>query len=181
VNRSILDSEKQHLAELLEAIQRCIYFLDAFSRKLTWPLKADLLETQKKDVDLGFRLALAGHQSMYIPDAVVHHLGSASTGGRHSDFSLYHGHRNLVWAFVKNMPGGLFWLLLPYHFLLNLATIVYFSLRGKGAVIFQAKWDAIKGIPKIWKKRQMIQKQRKASLRQFWRILDKRLFLFRRF
>ena len=27
MNQSILDSEKQHLAELLEAIQRCVYFL----------------------------------------------------------------------------------------------------------------------------------------------------------
>ena len=49
---SILDSEKQLLAELLEAIQRCVYFLDASSCKLTWPLTADLLETQKKDVVL---------------------------------------------------------------------------------------------------------------------------------
>ena len=49
---SILDLEKQHLAELLEAIQRCVYFLDASSSKLPWPLTADLLETQKKDVML---------------------------------------------------------------------------------------------------------------------------------
>jgi len=133
-----------------------------------------------EDVDLGFRLNLAGHKAMYIPDAVVHHVGSASTGGHHSDFSLYHGHRNLVWAFVKNMPGGLFWLLLPYHLLLNLATIIYFSFRGKGSVILQAKWDAIKGIPEMWKKRHLIQKQRKASITAIWRILDKRLFLFRR-
>jgi hypothetical protein len=52
VKLSILDSEKQLLAELLEAIQRCVYFLDASSCKLTWPLTADLLETQKKDVVL---------------------------------------------------------------------------------------------------------------------------------
>jgi hypothetical protein len=50
LDQTILNSEKLHLAELLEAIQRCVYFLDASSSKLTWPLTADLLETQKKDV-----------------------------------------------------------------------------------------------------------------------------------
>jgi GT2 family glycosyltransferase len=133
-----------------------------------------------EDVDLGFRLSLAGHKAMYIPDAVVHHVGSATTGGQHSDFSLYHGHRNLVWTFIKNMPGILFWLLLPYHVLLNLATIVCFAYRGKGAVIIRAKWDAIKGIPKMWQKRRLIQKKRKASILEIWRLLDKRLLPFRR-
>lgn len=52
MDQTILNSEKQHLAELLEAIQRCVYFFDASSRKLTWPLTAELLETQKKDVGL---------------------------------------------------------------------------------------------------------------------------------
>ncbi len=45
LKHSILDSEKQHLAELLEAIQRCVYFLDASGCKLAWPLTAKLLET----------------------------------------------------------------------------------------------------------------------------------------
>ena len=73
-----------------------------------------------EDVDLGFRLRLAGYQSIYVADAVVHHLGSATTGGQHSDFSIYHGHRNLVWTFVKNMPGILFWFLFPFHLALNI-------------------------------------------------------------
>ena len=49
---SLLDSEKLHLAELLVAIQRCVYFFDASSRKLTWPLTKERLETQKKDIVL---------------------------------------------------------------------------------------------------------------------------------
>lgn len=34
MNLAILESEKRHLAEFLEAIQRCVYFLDASSRLL---------------------------------------------------------------------------------------------------------------------------------------------------
>src|SRR5512138_814980 len=49
-----------------------------------------------EDVDLGFRLQLKGYRCLYVPGAVVHHVGSASLGQR-SDFAFYHSHRNLVW------------------------------------------------------------------------------------
>ncbi len=130
-----------------------------------------------EDVDLGFRLHLAGYRIAYVPDAVVHHVGSASTGGRRSEFSVYHGHRNLVWTFVKNMPGILFWLLLPIHLLLNIVTTIWFISQGKGKVILRSKWDAIKGIPHIWAKRKHIQSNSKATTGEIWRVLDKRFFM----
>lgn len=128
-----------------------------------------------EDVDLGFRLRLAGYKAMYVPEAVVYHIGSATTGGQQSDFSLYHGHRNLIWTYVKNMPGFLLWLLLPYHILLNIITIGWFTLRGKSRVILRAKWDAIKGLPSMWNKRKVIQSRRVASICDIWRIMDKRI------
>ena len=133
-----------------------------------------------EDVDLGFRLRLAGYRCLYVPKSVAHHVGSGTTGGQHSDFSVYHGHRNLVWAFVKNMPGVLFWLLLPLHVALNLVSIIWFSLRGQGAVILRAKRDALFGLPKMWRKRRQVQKVRVASIRNIWRVLDKRLLPIRR-
>src|SRR4051794_26525621 len=42
-----------------------------------------------EDVDLGFRLRLAGWRSRYVPDSVVAHVGSSSAG-LDSDFSLFH-------------------------------------------------------------------------------------------
>lgn len=133
-----------------------------------------------EDVDLGFRLRLAGYKSMYVPGSVVHHVGSASTGGQHSDFAVYHGHRNLVWAFVKNMPGALFWALLPAHVLLNVVTLIYFALHGQGGVMLRAKSDAVKGIPSAWHKRRKIQKHRRVSVLDIWGVLDKRLIPSRR-
>lgn len=132
-----------------------------------------------EDVDLGFRLRLAGHKAMYVPDAVVRHVGSATTGGQHSDFAIYHGHRNLVWTFVKNMPGVLFWLLLPLHVLLNMASVIWFAMRGRGGVILRAKRDALLGLPKMWRKRQCIQKARVTSVGEIWRALEKRIIATR--
>lgn len=128
-----------------------------------------------EDVDLGFRLRLAGYRCLYVPQSVVHHVGSGTTGGQHSDFSVYHGHRNLVWTFVKDMPGALFWLLLPLHVLLNLVSMVWFTLRGQGGVIWRAKRDALLGLPKMWRKRKQVQASRVVSIGNIWRLLNKRL------
>lgn len=128
-----------------------------------------------EDVDLGFRLRLAGYRCLYVPKSVVHHVGSGTTGGKNSDFCVYHGHRNLVWTFVKDMPGLLFWLLLPLHLVLNLVSIVWFALRGQGRVVWRAKRDALLGLPKMWRKRRQIQKSRIASISDIWRVLDKHL------
>jgi len=46
-----------------------------------------------EDVDLGYRIRLAGGACMVIPDALVDHVGSASTGGAGSDFASFHGAR----------------------------------------------------------------------------------------
>jgi GT2 family glycosyltransferase len=126
-----------------------------------------------EDVDLGFRLRLSGYRAMYVSDAIVQHMGSVMTGGQRSDFSVYHGHRNLVWTYIKNMPGVLFWLLLPLHLLLNIVTICIFALRGQLSVILNAKLDAVKGLQQVFKKRKHIQSKRVAKIQDIWQILDK--------
>jgi len=125
-----------------------------------------------EDIDLGLRLRLRGYRCLRVPDAVVHHLGSASTG-RRSNFSVYHGHRNLVWAYVKNMPAPLFWLYLPYHLAVNVASIIWYALRGHGRIIVKAKWDAIKGLPKMWRKRREIQARRLVSAWEIRRMMER--------
>lgn len=112
-----------------------------------------------EDVDLGFRLRLRGGRCLYVPDAVVEHVGSGVTGTR-SDFQLYHGHRNLAWTYVKNMPAWLFWFYLPYHLLVNCYSVLAFTLRGQGRPLWRAKRDAIRGLGAAWRKRREIQRRR---------------------
>ncbi|MET0311295.1 MAG: glycosyltransferase family 2 protein [Burkholderiaceae bacterium] len=128
-----------------------------------------------EDSDLGFRLRLAGHAARSVPDAVVRHVGSATSGGRRNDFAVYHGHRNLVWAFVRNMPGPLLWLFAPAHLLLTGVVMVRFALKRQLRVWLRAKRDAVRGLPRAWAKRRQTQATRKASAGDIWRALDKRL------
>lgn len=124
-----------------------------------------------EDVDLGFRLRLNGGKCLYVPDAVVHHVGSASTGKR-SDFSVYYGYRNLIWTFIKDMPSYLFWLLLPLHVATMLFFAFYITLRRQGRTIWRAIFDAIRGAPAIFAKRRVIQKNRKASPKDLLRVMS---------
>jgi GT2 family glycosyltransferase len=130
-----------------------------------------------EDVDLGFRLQLQGHRSLYVPDSVVHHVGSALTG-RASDFSVYHAQRNLVWTFAKNMPAPLLWLYLPQHLLLNLAAIAWYSAHGRARTILRAKRDALKGLPPALAQRREVQAQRRASARALRRRMVRGLRAF---
>jgi GT2 family glycosyltransferase len=129
-----------------------------------------------EDVDLGFRLRLAGYKCVHVPDAVVDHVGSASSGGKRSDFAAYHGHRNLVWCFVKNMPNPLFLPLLFAHFSQTILSGLVYLARGQGRIFAKAKWHATKKIPQFWKKRQAIQRARRASWGEIWNALDKSLW-----
>jgi GT2 family glycosyltransferase len=115
-----------------------------------------------EDTDLAFRLRLAGHRCLYVPQALVEHVGSA-TAGRESDFGIYHAHRNLVWTYFKNMPSPLVWLYLPQHVLMNLLVIAWFSVRGHARSILRAKVDALRGLPAALGQRRAIQAKRVRS------------------
>lgn len=115
-----------------------------------------------EDVDLGFRLRLHGLRCLYAPAAVVFHQGSASMG-KESDFVIYHGHRNLVWTYFKNMPLVLLLLFLPLHLAMNFYFLFSFGLKGRGAIIWEAKKDALIGLAEVLSKRKAIHKKRSAS------------------
>lgn len=116
-----------------------------------------------EDVDLGFRLRLRGHRCLYVHDAVVRHV-SSGLGGYRSDFAVYHGERNLVWTFIKDMPGPLLWRYLPQHLLLNLAALAYYPWRGQGRTVWRAKLDAIRGLGPVLKARRAVQHARRADV-----------------
>ncbi len=127
-----------------------------------------------EDVDFGFRLQLHGYKCLYLPKAVVSHVGSGVVG-RGSDFQVYHAHRNIVWAYFKNMPFSLLLPTLPLHILMNLYTVLVFSLRGQGKLILKAKFDALIGMGHILSKRKQVLRSRCAKIGDIVRVLNFRL------
>lgn len=66
----LLEQEKRHLAELVEAIQRCAYFLDAADGSLVWPLDPAMLELSKKDKALFGALSAANERFAKLQDTL---------------------------------------------------------------------------------------------------------------
>jgi GT2 family glycosyltransferase len=116
-----------------------------------------------EDVDLGYRLRLAGEPTLLVPDAVVRHVGSASSGGRRSDFAVFHGTRNRFWVFVKDTPPVLFWLTLPLHILATIVLFARHATRGEIAAPVRGLWAGIRNVGIALEARREAQAARKAS------------------
>jgi GT2 family glycosyltransferase len=57
-----------------------------------------------EDVDLSLRARSKGFGVVFVPDAVVRHKGSASTGGRVSTHNLYYDTRNTIAVSERHRP-----------------------------------------------------------------------------
>jgi len=125
-----------------------------------------------EDVDLGFRLRLAGYVARYVSTAVVSHVGGVSSWWQNNDFAVFHGHRNLVWCFVKNMPQTLFFISLPAHLLQTIFISAFSVTRGQFRTIVKAKWQAVAGLRTCWHKRKRVQADKRAPTSAIWRMLD---------
>lgn len=116
-----------------------------------------------EDVDLGYRLQLAGEPTLLVADATVRHEGSISSGGPRSDFAVFHGTRNRLWLLLKNTPWPLLPLVLPLH-LLAVGVIMTRRLgRLQAPVTRRALKAALKGAGPVWAARADIQRRRRAS------------------
>ncbi len=101
-----------------------------------------------EDVDLGFRLQLTGHDCLFVRKAIVRHVGSAISG-RASAFSTYHGTRNRLWAYVKNMPLAVLLLTLPGHVMLTLYILARNSFSPRFLPMLRGLIDGMIGLPQI--------------------------------
>jgi GT2 family glycosyltransferase len=116
-----------------------------------------------EDVDLSFRGQLAGWKCAYVPNAIVHHKGNA-TSVRLSDTHVYYHTRNLEFVWIKNMPAGLMLRFAPHKFCQEIGSFCYLCLRHwKWRAFFKAKRDALRMLPAMWRKRQAIQARRRVS------------------
>jgi N-acetylglucosaminyl-diphospho-decaprenol L-rhamnosyltransferase len=137
-----------------------------------------------EDVDLGYRLRLIGEPTLLVPDAVVRHVGSASTGGRRSTFAAFHGTRNRFWVFVKDTPPVLFWLTLPLHVLATLTLFARHATRGELGAPMRGLLAGIRNVGVALEARREAQATRKVgswaiARAMTWNPLD--LFLRRAF
>jgi len=129
-----------------------------------------------EDVDLSFRAQLKGYKCLFVPDAVVYHKASSSIV-YDSPISVYYSHRNLEWVYIKNMPSILILKTIWLHIIYDIAAFFFFAANGRAKEFIKAKWDALKGLKRVLKKRRQIQRDRRVDEDYIWGLLENELFL----
>lgn len=115
-----------------------------------------------EDVDLAYRARLAGHTCVQVKDAVVSHMGYASSG-RRSEFATYHGVRNRLITVLKDTPLLLLAPVLALHaFMTTLLWVSAFRFQ-QGRLFTHAIADALRAWPQTRAKRRKVQRNRVAS------------------
>lgn len=135
-----------------------------------------------EDVDLGYRLRLVGERTLVVPDAVVRHVGSASSGGPRSDFAVFHGTRNRLWVFVKDTPPLLLCLTIPLHVAATALLFIRHAARGEFSAPWRGLMAGLRGLPGAFAARREVQARRThgslaVARAMTWNPLD---LLFRR-
>ena len=117
-----------------------------------------------EDVDLSFRIQLAGWRCLYVPEAIVYHKLGATVGqGLARPEHQLRMHRNLWYMRIKDLPGSLWLRHLP-EMLLAEALVLAASLRsGRIGVALRARGQVLRALPALLRKRRMIQRRRRAA------------------
>lgn len=115
-----------------------------------------------EDVDLAFRLRLAGAVCVQLTDARVEHMGS-TTAGAGSDFIRYHVTRNRIWTFIRCMPGPLLLLFVPSLAATLIARLGLGLVTGDFTCRWRAVVDASAALSEILKERRAIQSRRRIG------------------
>ena len=97
-----------------------------------------------EDVDLGFRLRLAGCICLQANRAKVLHHGDIS-GGSASGLARRLGFRNRLWVLVRDMPAPLLWVAAPLWLLAQAALLVQAARQGQGPQARQGLVEGMRG------------------------------------
>ena len=129
-----------------------------------------------EDLDLGLRAQIAGYKCLYVPEAIVYHIGHG-TSKKMGSFAFKMMVRNRMIMLIKDIPTTLL--------LKHLHQLLYGQLRiAFRSVIEKQPWSYLQGflggltqIPKSLRKRRQIQNSRKVSVQYLDRtILHKHSF-----
>lgn len=126
-----------------------------------------------EDTDLGFRARLLGYTCELSVEAIAYHLG-----GKNEEMAAFLGHRNTAWYIAKNAPFHMLLFLFVPILIAQLASVVVVSFQGKPFLILNSKFQALKGLPTMLRKRRSVQQRRTSGYGSIRAFLWPSLFYF---
>jgi len=84
-----------------------------------------------EDVDLNLRMCRAGLRGYYVPEAVVYHIGSATSGSKINPLTVRLSTRNSCYVLLKNYPLSLFVRFFPVICIYQLCWLLFAIKKGQ--------------------------------------------------
>lgn len=129
--------------------------------------------TYYEDLDLAYRGRLLGYICRFAPASVVYHKVNASSR-RISNLGLTCGIKNKAWMIIKDFPDKMLIKYLPFIITRQFISFVYYLVIKPNKAATKARFEMIKKIPLMLKKRKIIQNSRRITSEQLEMSLKKR-------
>lgn len=124
------------------------------------------------DLDLGWRLRLAGYRNVLVPTAIVYHEYHYSQ----AKYKYYYMERNRHWVNLKNYRLWTLLLILPAMILMEMGLWAFAIIKGWWLEKLKGYFDLMKNLPYIFQKRRQVQKLRKAGDRPVTKLFVSRIW-----
>jgi GT2 family glycosyltransferase len=129
----------------------------------------------KEDLDLAYRLRLAGFKAWFLPAARAYHDRSARSTAKtdstvvkerrnKSTFVNYHSYKNHLFFLLKNVPTGVLWrwgYRIKWYEFKKFIYLLIFETKTLSSL-----GEFFKKFTKMWKKRKWIMKNRKVGIEE---------------
>lgn len=118
-----------------------------------------------EEIDLEWRVHLLGYKVVYIPYAIIYHIG-CPTLGRENYFRMYYTHRNSMIMLMKNLSPRRMLTLLPFRVMLELGTAMFAVVTLNPArfrAVFRALLHILGHMNPILRKRHEVQAKRMVT------------------
>jgi hypothetical protein len=137
-----------------------------------------------EEIDLCWRMRIAGYSIRSVPQSVVWHVGGASLQ-EGSPMKVYLNHRNGMAMLIRNRRAVSLSFVLPVRLFLEAAAAVYYITGGsdglaKARQVLRAALDNLRGLGETLRKRGEIQRTRRKSERELFHGAPLTMFLMRR-
>lgn len=126
-----------------------------------------------EDVDLAWRVRLAGYKILAVPSSIIYHKYELSIGA----WKNYYLERNRYQMLLKNYSLKMLILIFPAILVAEIITWGHAILQGLPYIKskLDAYWWVLTNIPGIIEKRKQIQNNRKISDKEFIELLEWRI------
>ena len=118
-----------------------------------------------EDVDLAIRSQIYGYRNLLCPDAIVYHIGSATSGSRYNEFKVRIAARNNVWTVYKNLPIPLKIINFIFLFFGFAIKYIFFLKKGFGSIYLEGIKEGLSTKSKIEKVN-----FKKSNLKNYFRL-----------